>query len=226
MIISSIDIYKNKVVRLHKGNINNIFFFGYYKEYINFYLSINLKKIHIVCLDNIFSNKKYNIKIKSKIKAQIGGGVDKKEKVDFFIKNNFYKFVLGSIIFKNKKEFKKIISFFYKKIIVSLDCFNKFITINGWISKTIFNFNEIFFYLFDLNIKNIIYTNIEKDGTLIGIKKKELEFLNNKKFLSNIIISGGVSDYENILILNKKYNFDFIIGIAIYKFKIKINQLC
>lgn len=225
MIISSIDIYKNKVVRLYKGDINKCFFYGYYLEYIEFYYFINIKNIHIVSLDNIFLKKQKKIKINKNINAQIGGGIYSCKIIDFYFKQNFVKFVLGSILFTNKKEFKKILSFYKKKILISLDCLNNFITINGWITQTKISFEKIFIYLFDINIKKIIYTNIIKDGTLSGIKIEELCFILNKKNLCNFIISGGISNIDDIKKINKKCNFKFIIGLSLYKFNIKIKNL-
>ncbi|MGP4128136.1 MAG: HisA/HisF-related TIM barrel protein [Candidatus Carsonella ruddii] len=226
MIIPSLDIYKNKVVRLLKGNINFFFFFGYFKEYINFYNSINIKKIHIVLLDNIFLIKKSFITVNKKSIYQIGGGLKNLKLIKLFFKKKFTKFVLSSIIFKKKNEFKKILSYFKKKIIISLDCYKNYITINGWKTVTSLTFNKIFLYLFDLNIKYIIYTNIEKDGTLLGLDKKELFFLNNKFNLCKFCISGGINNFENLKDLIKKYNFDYIVGISLYKFSMKIKYLC
>ncbi|WMC19335.1 MAG: HisA/HisF-related TIM barrel protein [Candidatus Carsonella ruddii] len=226
MIIPSLDIYKNRVVRLLKGDINNCFFFGYFKEYINFYNSINIKKIHIVLLDNIFLIKKNYITVNTKSNYQIGGGLKNLNLIKLFFKKNFKKFILSSIILKNKIEFKKIISYFKKKIIISLDCYKNFFTINGWKKITNISFEKMFLYLFDLNIKYIIYTNIEKDGTLLGLNYKELHFLNNKINLCNFCISGGINDFENLEIINNKYNFDYIVGISLYKFLMKIKYLC
>ncbi|XZR53071.1 MAG: HisA/HisF-related TIM barrel protein [Candidatus Carsonella ruddii] len=226
MIIPSLDIYKNKVVRLLKGNINFFFFFGYFKEYINFYNSINIKKIHIVLLDNIFSKKKKYITVNKKSIYQIGGGLKNLNLIKLFFKKNFKKFVLSSIIFKKKIEFKKILSYFKKKIIISLDCYKNFVTIDGWKIITKIKFEKIFLYLIDLNIKYIIYTNVEKDGTLSGLNEKDLFFLDNKIFLCNFCISGGLNNFKNLKKIINKYNFDYIVGISLYKFSMKIKYLC
>ncbi|UNB92141.1 HisA/HisF-related TIM barrel protein [Candidatus Carsonella ruddii] len=226
MIIVSIDIYKNKVVRLYKGNIENITEFGYYYEYLDYYYSINLKKIHIVILDNIFFNIKKKIKINNKIKSQIGGGIYSCNIIKFYINNNFKKFVLGSIIFNNKYEFKKILSIYKKKILISLDCINKIIVVNGWLNETGEIFDKYFIYLLDIGIKEIIYTNVNKDGTLSGIKNYEIKFLIKKKNLCKFVISGGVNNFENIYPIIKENKFSFIIGLSIYKFIIKIKNLC
>ncbi|WGS66739.1 HisA/HisF-related TIM barrel protein [Candidatus Carsonella ruddii] len=226
MIIPSLDIYKNKVVRLLKGNINYFFFFGYFKEYVNFYNSLNIKKIHIVLLDNIFLDKKNYITVNKKSTYQIGGGLKNLNSIKIFLKKNFKKFVLSSMIFKKKLEFKKTLSYFKKKIVISLDCYKNFVTINGWKTITNIKFEQIFLYLFDLNIKNIIYTNIEKDGTLSGLNNQELLFLINKIYLCNFCISGGIKNYENLKDIINKYNFDYIVGISLYKFLMKIKYLC
>ncbi|MBY0585469.1 hypothetical protein K5B08_01055, partial [Candidatus Carsonella ruddii] len=105
-------------------------------------------------------------------------------------------------------------------------CLNNFITINGWKKITKISFEKIFIYLFDLGINKIIYTNILKDGTLSGLNIKDINFLINKKNLCKFIISGGISCYEDIIEINKFTNFNFIIGLSIYKFTIKIKNLC
>ncbi|MFI4847206.1 MAG: HisA/HisF-related TIM barrel protein [Candidatus Carsonella ruddii] len=225
MIISSIDIYKNKIVRLYKGNEKNFFNFGYYIEYLDFYYSINLKKIHVILLDNIFYKIQKKIKNLNILCIQLGGGIHNVKIINYYLLYGIKKFILGSIIFTNKYEFKKILSIYNKKIIISLDCYKKNILINGWKIKTNNNFNEIFYYLIDIGIKSIIYTNTFKDGTLEGINKNEILFLIKKKNLCNFTISGGLSDYKNIILLKKNNNFNFIIGLSLYKFTIKIKNL-
>ncbi|AFP83544.1 HisA/HisF-related TIM barrel protein [Candidatus Carsonella ruddii] len=223
MILLSLDVYNNKVVRLIKGKINNIYYFGYLKEYINFYSSINIKKIHLITLDNIFKKKKKIIKIKKNIKIQFGGGFNNIKIINYYYNYKKSDFVLGSILFKNKIEFKKILSYYKNKILISLDCNDKIIYINGWKTNTLIKFEKIFYYLIDLNIKKIIYTDISKDGTLIGFNKSNFYFLNNKLNLCKIIISGGVKNLKNLK--NNNFNFNFIIGISIYKFYIKIKEI-
>ncbi|BCG49290.1 HisA/HisF-related TIM barrel protein [Candidatus Carsonella ruddii] len=225
MIILSLDIYKNKIVRLYKGQINKVEVFGYIYEYIDFYNSINIKKLHIVSLDSIFLKKNFLFFPKNNIKIQIGGGIRSFKQASFYLNNNFKKIVLGSLLFLDKIEFKKMLSYYKKKIIISLDCFNNYIAINGWETVTKINFEIFFVYLFDINIKTIIYTNISKDGTLSGIQIKEIKFLINKKFLCKFIISGGISSYNDICRINKNNNFDFIIGLSIYKSTMKIKNI-
>ncbi|BFI90889.1 HisA/HisF-related TIM barrel protein [Candidatus Carsonella ruddii] len=226
MIIPSLDIYKNRVVRLVQGKIEKVIYFGYFKEYLKFYNSINIKKIHLVLLDNIFSIKKNYISLNKNSIYQIGGGMNNLSLVKNFLKKKINKFILSSIIFKNKTEFKKILSYFRKKIIISLDCYKKFVSINGWKNVTKVSFEKIFLYLIDLNLKYIIYTDIEKDGTLLGLNNKELLFLTNKIYLCKFCISGGINNYENLKQLIINYNFDYIVGISLYTFSMKIKYLC
>ena len=67
----------------------------------------------------------------------------------------------------------------------------------------------------EIGVKNIIVTDISKDGTLMGPNVDMLKEL-KKNVTMNITASGGIRDIDNIKELNKIGLYGAITGKAIY----------
>ena len=105
------------------------------------------------------------------------------------------------------------------------DVFEKKIKIHGWKENTgidIFDFIES---LIRLNIDKIFCTDISKDGMMQG-PSTELYREILKKFPSlHLIASGGISCYEDLLVLKECGCKGVIIGKAFYEGKITMQQI-
>ena len=74
-----------------------------------------------------------------------------------------------------------------------------------------------------IGVKNIILTDISKDGTLEGTNISMVKQL--KEYVSvNIIASGGVKDYYDIKKLNDLDIYGVIIGKALYSGNIDLKE--
>ena len=75
-----------------------------------------------------------------------------------------------------------------------------------------------------IGVKNIILTDISKDGTLEGTNISMVKQL--KKYVSiNITASGGVRDYYDIKKLNDLDIYGVIIGKALYSGNIEMKRV-
>ncbi|MGX7589178.1 HisA/HisF-related TIM barrel protein [Candidatus Vidania fulgoroideorum] len=213
MIIPALDIYNNNCVRLLKGKYSKIYEFcsNPIKVFL-FYLNKKVKRIHIVDLNGAENKNSMNLLVIYNIykisnyfknsKIQIGGGIRTYKKIKYY-SIFFYKTILSTLIFK--KVF--FLDFFFKKIMYSLDIKNKFIYSKGWKNKEC---KLNYFVKNNKLTKEIIYTNINKDGTMKGIK------INNnilKKLNTKVIVSGGFKKYIKY---NNKKIVGYISGISIY----------
>lgn len=74
-----------------------------------------------------------------------------------------------------------------------------------------------------IGIRNIIFTDISKDGTLKGPNLNQLKKL-NESVSCNIIASGGIKDIEDLKVIKEMDIHGAIVGKAIYSGNIDLNE--
>lgn len=135
------------------------------------------------------------------------------------------KIIVGTMFFKNRHDFERILKDYPNKVLFALDVKGKKIAIKGWKHFINLNLKETLKELNKYKLSSIIYTDINRDGTGLGpdvYKIKEIK----KKIKSNIIVSGGISSIQDIKILQKTIKVEgVIVGKAIYDSSINLLQL-
>tara|TARA_B100000029_G_scaffold474265_1_gene516408 strand:+ start:845 stop:1564 length:720 start_codon:yes stop_codon:yes gene_type:complete len=234
IIFPAIDIKEGRCVRLFKGDFNKIT--KYKKNPIDQakeFLELGFNNIHIIDLDGALKSKTINediikeISKIDKIKIQVGGGIRNIDNVKKFVDFGVDKVILGTAAVEDIEFLHSVCEKFNNKIALSLDVRDGCIALAGWKNQTNILAAEFIKKIANINISRIIYTDINKDGTMLGPNLEETVNLSNlikKPFL----ISGGISSIEDVISIKKK-NFSniegMIIGKAIYDGKIDINKL-
>ncbi len=223
IILPAIDIKDNKCVRLSQGDFNKI------KIYSSNPLEMALKwqkegaeYLHLVDLDGAkneaFINRKSIEKIAQSIDIpiQIGGGIRSEEKVKSLLDLGVSRVILGTAAVENTALLKTLLSKYGNdKIVVSIDAKDGKVATRGWKVISEINSLDLCKKLQDIGVKTIVYTDISKDGMLLGPNFDIYEELMKKTNL-NIIASGGVSFMEDVIKLNKMNLYGAIIGKAFY----------
>ena len=191
-----------------------------------------LKRLHIVDLDGAGGDGLKNLRTlenisrHTKLTIDFGGGIKRTEDVEAVFNAGASMISVGSVIVKNPALFKQwLIDFGPQKFLPGADVFEKKIKIHGWKENTgidIFDFIE---GLIKLNIDKIFCTDISKDGMMQG-PSTELYKEILKRFPSlHLIASGGISCYEDLLVLKEAGCKGVIIGKAFYEGKITMQQI-
>lgn len=133
---------------------------------------------------------------------------------------------VGSIVVKNPALFHQwLIDFGAQKFLPGADVFDKKIRIQGWKESTgidIFDFIE---GLLKLNIDTIFCTDISKDGMMQGPAVDLYKEILQKFPVLHLVASGGISCYEDLLVLKDAGCNGAIIGKALYEGKITMPQI-
>ena len=233
LIIPSIDIYENKVVRLNKGDFNNITYYSNSPyDQAKLYESLGFRIIHIVDLEGSKTGKFTaitsikQIKENTNLEIEFGGGIRSSRNVDELFCAGIDYAVIGSLSIKNKIEFENIVkSNPAEKIIVAADVNNEMIKISGWTEETEVSIYSHIDYCRKLGIDKFLVTDISRDGMLSGINKILYEKIVKSKFGINLIASGGIKDIEDIKGLEEINPYGVIVGKAIYENKIDLKEL-
>jgi phosphoribosylformimino-5-aminoimidazole carboxamide ribotide isomerase len=231
--IPAIDLKNNKCVRLKKGNKENITVFNENPvDQAKYFEQSGCERIHIVDLDGAFGNTSINkstiinIRKNISIPIELGGGIKNQNNISFWINEGIDFLVIGSLAVKNKEAVKEILALYKNKIYIALDILNNKIMIKGWVEDSDLNVDDILNYYNDLSIKGFILTDISRDGMLSGL---DIDLINDiiLKTKKNIIVGGGLSNYEDLykLIKIKRPNLEGVIaGKSFYSGNIEIKK--
>jgi phosphoribosylformimino-5-aminoimidazole carboxamide ribotide isomerase len=231
-LIPAVDIIDGKCVRLEKGDFTKkIVYNDNPVDVAKSFEAAGLKKLHIVDLDGARGEGLKNLRTLENISRHtnliidFGGGIKKTEDVEAVFNAGASMISVGSAIVKNPVLFKKwLIDFGPQKFLPGTDVFEKKIKIHGWKENTGINIFDFIEDLIKLNIDKIFCTDISKDGMLQG-PSTELYKEILKRFPSlHLIASGGISCYEDLLVLKDAGCNGVIIGKAFYEGKITMRQ--
>lgn len=222
ILLPAIDIINGKAVRLYQGDYSK-------EERIDksvLDIAMEFEKlgadyIHIVDLDGAKSGQPKNHKlIKNLVKnlktsIEIGGGIRNIKTIGDLLESGVSRVILGSVAISNKDLLKDALKNYGEKIAVGVDCKNGFVSTEGWIRDSKINYLDFCKELEVMGVKNIIFTDISKDGTLKGPNLDMLKKLKEKVSIS-ITASGGIKDLEDIKALKDLNLYGAITGKAIY----------
>ena len=232
-LIPAIDLKDKKCVRLERGIESSATIYN--EDPIQQALSFESSKcerIHIVDLDGAFGRKNTNkniilkIREKTNIPIELGGGINTKEDIIFWMNEGIDYLILGSLSVKNSELVLEMAKKYLDRIYIALDILNEKIMIKGWVEKSSMTIKEIFNIYNQSSIRGYIFTDVSRDGLLKGLDLQLIKkiILLTKK---NIIVGGGLSDYSDITLLRDEVaesNLEgFITGKSIYSGNIKID---
>ncbi|NKF06250.1 1-(5-phosphoribosyl)-5-[(5-phosphoribosylamino)methylideneamino]imidazole-4-carboxamide isomerase [Clostridium gasigenes] len=222
IIIPAIDIIDGKPVRLYQGNYNRKEIVA--EDVLETALSFQKQGaefIHLVDLDGAKKGKSVNggliIKVANAldIPVEVGGGIRTFETIEYLINNGISRVILGTIAMEDRELVKKAVENFGEKIAVGIDCKNGYAYGKGWLEGSEIYYIDFAKDLERLGVKNIIVTDISKDGTLEGPNVDMIKKL-KKEVNIDITVSGGIANISDIKELMDISVYGAITGKAIY----------
>ena len=227
IIIPAIDIIDGQCVRLTKGDFDSK------KKYFDDPLEVaamwkekGAKWIHIIDLDGARTGKVVNLAIAAeirkrlKVKVQYGGGIRDDKTLGLVLSSGIDRAILGTRAIEDPEFLKESYHKYGDRIILSLDYGqDEKVYKYGWQEESSKKISDFFKELEELGIKEIIVTDITKDGTLEGTNTGFLEKLVSSTSI-RFIIAGGIGNIEDIRRLKNIENkgvSGVIIGKALYE---------
>ncbi|ACK42404.1 MULTISPECIES: HisA/HisF-related TIM barrel protein [Dictyoglomus] len=203
LIIPAIDIYKSKVVRMETGKKEKIILeFDNPIDLAKYWEKKGAKALHLIdlqsAIDGIDENKNIIREIikNVSIPVEVGGGYRDKEKIEEAINWGVWRVIVSSILEKDLGYLSDLFSKYKEKIIPSIDWYDGRVGIKGW--QDFVEWRNIKDKLDLLRVKEVIFTDISRDGTLRGINVENIKtFLRLHDY--DIWIAGGISSIEDII---------------------------
>lgn len=230
LIFPAIDLYEKKVVRLFKGDYNQMTVYSENPPEI----ALDFKKsgathIHVVDLEGAKSGETPNFDVIRAIKneadlfTEVGGGIRSLEVIDKYISAGIDRVILGTAAIRDFEFTKAAVKAYGSKIAVGLDLKDGFAAVSGWTEKSELTADEVLSKMQDIGIKTVICTDISKDGAMKGTNVSLYKELGSK-FDIDFIASGGVSSIDDVRALRELSLYGAIVGKAYYTGAIDIAE--
>jgi len=229
-IIPAIDLMEGKVVRLYKGDPNKKTIYSENPlEIAKKWESAGADMIHLVDLDaTLGSGSNFeilrNIAKSANIPVQVAGGL-RNEKIIENALEFAQRVVIGTLAFNDKTTLGELLTRYGKeKLVISADHNNGLIVVNGWQQSTKISLTDAVNGFVEMGFSEYLSTSIVRDGTLQGPDLKPLQEINEMNTV-NLIVSGGISNIEDVMMVKEIDPFGVILGKALYENKVSIEEV-
>lgn len=231
-LIPAIDIIDGMCVRLTKGDYDQKTIYGNPLQMARQFESIGYHRLHIVDLDGAKSKHIVNSEVLRQITSEtnlvvdFGGGIKTDEDIETAFEAGASMVTIGSVAVTQPDLFKRWLNRFGPEhIILGADVRNGLISINGWKENSTEKLLPFLQRYVDMGIKNVLCTEISKDGTLQGPATTLYKEVMAAYPHLHLIASGGVSSINDIDSLEAAGIPAVVFGKAIYEGHIDLKEL-
>lgn len=230
-LIPAIDIIDGKCVRLTKGDYNTKKVYGDPVEMAVRFEQMGFTRLHVVDLDGAKSRHVVNIDTlkgitsATSLNVDFGGGVKTDEDLEKAFAAGAGMVTAGSIAVTDPdKVMSWIEKFGAEHLVLGADVRNGKISINGWKEDSQEDLIPFLKRYVDAGIRNVLCTEISKDGTLAGPAIEIYSEIMRHYPTLHLIASGGVGCDDDIRALDHAGIPAVVFGKAFYEGKITIHN--
>lgn len=203
LIYVAIDIAGGEVVRLTRGEPETKTVYG--DDPVS--TAIEWKRrgaqwLHVVDLDGAIKGDPQNSKeiekvIESvKIPVQVSGGIRSIEALDRWLGLGAARVVIGTKAL-DREFLSRALAQFADRIVAAVDSKGGFVRLAGWRERSSKRAGELALQLAEEGIQRLIFTDIDRDGTLSGPNYEAIEKLLGTVDVP-VIVSGGVKSVAHV----------------------------
>ena len=232
IIYPAIDLKEGRCVRLYQGDFaqETVVNPDPVKQAIAFE-NAGAKVLHIVDLDGALSGDLTNLKVIQAILAaitipiQVGGGIRSMAQVARYLDAGVSRVIIGSKAVEDPAFVAEAVQQYGDQIAVGIDAKDGLVATRGWLAVSDQNYLTVADQMAQLGVKTIIFTDIAKDGTLMGPNLEQLQAIAAKVPDLQIIASGGISSREDLEAVKALGVYGVISGKALYNGNITMTDV-
>lgn len=202
-IIPSIDLWEGKVVRLRQGRYEELTVYADDAALLARSWRGLAPRLHIVDLAGAkLGHRVQADSVRAIAEAfgpgvQIGGGVRSMEAVDGYFELGVERVVLGTAAVADPELVRAAARRHPGRVILAVDAKDGYVATQGWQDVTSVRAPELARRFADEPIAELLYTDIERDGTEVGPNVKATEELARQSAVP-VLASGGVGTLEHL----------------------------
>ena len=232
-IYPAVDILEGQAVRLRQGRKEDVTVYGRPVEMGQRWADAGAEWLHVVDLDGAFEGVPRNhasiaeiAAAVPRLKIQVGGGMRSMSALDGVFSVGVRRAVLGTSAVTDSHFVKEALARWGDRIAIGIDARDGIAKISGWTENSKIGAVDLARRLEGEGARLVIYTDISRDGVLVGPNVPSLRQMIDGTTL-DVIASGGVSKLEDVRTLSelKEPRLDgVIIGKALYEGLVKLED--
>ena len=230
-LIPAIDIIEGKCVRLTKGDYDTKKVYGDPLEMAQQFEDLGMRRLHVVDLDGAKSQHVINLAALRNITTQtglivdFGGGVKSDEDLERAFEAGASMVTVGSLAVTEPERYLRWLERYgAERLILGADVRDGKVSINGWKEDSDVELEDFLERYMQAGTKNVLCTEISKDGTLEGPAIELYQSIMKRYPLCHLIASGGVGNTEDILALEAAGIPAVVFGKAYYEGRIDLKE--
>ena len=203
-VIPAVDLLGGACVRLRQGRFNEAVTYGTDPVSVAWAFSLaGAKLIHLVDLDGARAGRPVQADLVRRIAAavktpvEVGGGLRTMVEIRAYLEDGVARVVLGSAAVKDPGLLRAAVEVYGDRVILGLDARRGRVATDGWAASTALGALDLARDMARCGLKEVIYTDIARDGMLCGPDLEGLTDLVRRSGLA-VIASGGVSSLTDL----------------------------
>lgn len=222
IVIPAIDLKNGQCVRLQKGDYETVHKVAEDAvEAARRFLAAGARMIHMVDLDAAKDGERLNYGVVERViretgaAVELGGGIRSMQDIERVLALGVQRVIIGSAAVRNPPFVVEAVKTYGDRIVIGVDAKSETVRTDGWLGDSGENYIAFAERMESYGVKNIIFTDIDKDGMLAGPNFDQLAAL-RASVSCKLVASGGVSTVQDILRLKKLGIEGAIAGRAVY----------
>ena len=204
ILFPAIDLKNGECVRLLRGDMAQATVFNSdAAAQARAFAEQGFEYLHVVDLDGAFAGKPVNAVAVSRIlsgltmKMQLGGGVRDMKTVRGWLESGVTRVIIGTAAVRDPGFVCEAARLFPGAIAVGIDARDGRVAVEGWVKASNISALDLGRRFEDAGVAAIIYTDISRDGALVGLNVASTVALADALSIP-VIASGGLASIEDI----------------------------
>lgn len=232
IVFPAIDIYKNRCVRLRQGSMDARITYALTPvQMAQYWEEKGARYLHVIDLNGALEGKTVNHESiwalcqSVSIPVQIGGGIRRLEDIEEKLETGARRVIIGTAAVKNPTFLQQALrQYGPDKILVGIDVKDGKAALEGWEESSEVDPIRLAIKMKVLGVKTLVVTDIMRDGMMTGPNVQLCQQLKDATGLE-IIVSGGVSNGEDLKKLQEAGGSGAICGRALYELEMDLAQV-
>ena len=232
-LIPAIDLIDGRCVRLTQGD------YDIKKVYeqnpvdmAKMYADCGVRRLHVVDLDGAKAKEPCNLRVleqlatNTNLDIEWGGGIKSTDALRAALNAGANRVICGSVAVDNRELFADWLqNYGAGHVILGADVRGRNVATHGWLKESQVSIDEIIGWFLPFGLKQLICTDISKDGMLQGPNFPLYLELKDNFPTVDTTLSGGISSMDDIRKAHELGLHSVIIGKAIYEGRITLKDL-
>lgn len=231
IIYPAIDLLDGQAVRLRQGRYDDVTVYD--KDPVALacrFRAAGAEYLHVVDLNAARDGVRAHdhligaIARESGLRIQTGGGVRTMAAVESLLDTpGIWRVIIGTSAVRDPAFTRAAIRYAPDRVVIGLDARNGWVSVDGWTQDSQVSVLDLAQAMKEAGAQTIIYTDISRDGMMVGTAVDGISELVRNTGLS-IIASGGIASMADIEAAKAAGASGAIVGKAIYEGKVRLES--